>query len=111
MLMGPFLEQSHNDIYKGEIYYEDSKGEMQFVDYEQLFQSLMDMIAAELKGVHTKVIIVPSSKDIHHIYPIPQPKYEFVSNSKFCLMGNPQIFDMNDIKIGVFNGDVTKDLC
>jgi hypothetical protein len=68
LLMGPFLEQTHPDLLSGELFYNDEKNEMQFVDYNDLFQSLLEMIKVELKGqTSTKVMIVPSTKDIHHI--------------------------------------------
>ena len=77
----------------------------------------MEYIKSELdliRGVKTKVVIVPSAREIHHIHPLPQPAYEqslFPAGFEHILVGNPQLFRINDINIGIINADVIKDLC
>ena len=49
------------------------------MDFEDLFKNIMEYIKSELdliRGVKTKVVIVPSAREIHHIHPLPQPAYE-----------------------------------
>jgi hypothetical protein len=68
----------------------------------------------------TRVILVPSTNEIQHIYPLPQPKMNtsmFDStkmrreNNMPVLASNPAIFELNDIKVGIINTDVIKDVC
>jgi hypothetical protein len=54
ILMGPFLDQLHSDIYSGEVYYEDpSTSNKVFVDYEELFTHLINTISKELEPYGT----------------------------------------------------------
>jgi hypothetical protein len=69
--MGPFLDYNNNDISTGEIFYDNGNGKV-FISHEELFQDLVNTIAREVRGLSTKVIFVPSHKDIHHIDPLPQ---------------------------------------
>lgn len=70
------------------------------------------MISLELAGLEIDIILVPSAKDIHHIYPLPQPKFNiFSKDPTFRLLGNPQMFDLNDLKVAVINTDIVKDMC
>ena len=72
LLIGPFLDQSNQDIFSSELFYEDTDRKAHFVDYDSLFYDLMNMISKELSEFsRTQVLIVPSVKDIHHIFPLP----------------------------------------
>lgn len=72
ILLGPFLDQLHSDIYSGEVYYEDQQtSEKVFVDYDELFTHLITTITKELEPFGTQIMLVPSSKDVHHISPLP----------------------------------------
>ena len=64
----------------------------------------------------TKVIFVPSHRDIHHFEPLPQPPFPqgFFPNSvypSFMSVSNPCLLQMNDLKVGLVNTDIIKDLC
>lgn len=63
----------------------------------------------------TKLVIVPSAREVNHIYPLPQPAYStenlFPQGFEPTLIGNPQTFRINDITVGVLNADIVKDLC
>ena len=54
------------------------------------------------------MILVPSAREIHHVYPLPQPPYPGKDN--FIRVGNPQSFKVNDISFGTINADVIKEL-
>ena len=77
----------------------------------------MGFIKSELRDLKIKVLLCPSYKDIHHIYPVPQPPYEsdaFNSSSslvEFVVMSNPQMLLLNDIRVAVFNSEIIKDMC
>ena len=77
------------------------------MDYKDLMKLLMKLVEDELKNQNTKVVIVPSAREINHIYPLPQPPY---AESNFIHIANPQTFRINDITFGVINADVIKEL-
>ena len=112
--MGPFVDTNQQDIYSGEIFYE-SQNVKQFVSHEELFQDLINMITNELSRCsNTRVIFVPSHKDMHHISTLPQIPYLsqfFINNPNATLAGNPSIIQLNDFSLGVINTDVLKDIC
>lgn len=64
--------------------------------------------------MRTKLVIIPSAREIQHISPLPQaayPQAHFPAGLDPILMGNPQVFRINDITVGAMNADVIKDLC
>jgi len=74
----------------------------------------MTYIQRSLKvaNLSTKVVLVPSAREVNHIYPLPQPAYQRMpKDCDFIMMGNPQTFRLNDLTIGVLNADIVKDLC
>ena len=58
---------------------------------------------------------MPSHKDVHHVETLPmQPfleRYFSFMTDKVTLASNPDIIQLNDMKIGFFNADAIKDLC
>ena len=87
------------------------------MDYDDLFFQIMNYIKTFMtsNNLNTKLVIVPSAREVNHIYPLPQPAY---STEKLMphgfeptLLGNPQTFRINDITVGVLNADIVKDLC
>lgn len=71
----------------------------------------MKFLKSELAGKKTKIVLVPSTREINHIYPLPQPAYVAQKNDDFIRIGNPQTFMINDITFGILNSDVIKELC
>lgn len=68
----------------------------------------------------TQVVLVPSTNEISHIYPLPQPSLATknfagsrmsTSRNMPVLASNPSIIKINDISIGFINSDVIKDMC
>lgn len=70
MLMGPFLDAKSGELQSGDISYSNS-GEQTYLDYADLSKILMDMIRQELGRQNTQVVLMPSARDINHIYPLP----------------------------------------
>lgn len=67
-----------------------------------------------------EVVFVPSTSEISHMYPLPQPpmslqdfnKTKMKQNQRIPhLTTNPCVFKLNDISVGVINTDVIKDMC
>lgn len=114
--MGPFVDGMNEDVKSGNISFTNSAGQFEFLDYNDLFMKIMEYIKSEFNQnrVQTKLVIIPSAREIHHISPLPQPAYpeaHFPAGLDPILMGNPQLFRINDITIGAMNADVIKDLC
>eukprot|EP01084_Bolivina_argentea_P140762 247407_1 len=70
ILMGPFTDSQNEKI----------KGNDIDCTFEELFESLLRSFM-QCIGSTTKVIITPSTKDIHHWSAFPQPKYRMESES------------------------------
>lgn len=107
--MGPFLDAKSSDLQEGDLcYMEKDTKELTFLDYDDMMKVLMTMIKNELGHQNTQVILIPSAREINHIYPLPQPPYPGKDN--FIHVGNPQCFRINDITFGTINADVIKEL-
>ena len=120
ILMGPFVDGMNEDVKSGNISFQNSAGQFEFLDYNDLFMKVMEYIKSEFDQIQSqsrvrpKLVIIPSAREIHHISPLPQPPYpqaQFPAGLDPILMGNPQLFRINDITIGAINADVIKDLC
>ena len=70
----------------------------------------MKFLKSELAGKKTKIVLVPSTREINHIYPLPQPAYVAQKNDDFIRIGNPQTFMINDITFGILNSDAKIDI-
>jgi len=62
------------------------------------------------------VILVPSHRDIHHFEPLPQaPFYQrFLPTCQFpqfISVPNPSLIQLNDIRVGIINAEVIKEIC
>ena len=75
----------------------------------------MLLIQKELRDVKTKVIVVPSHKDITHFQPIPQVPFSegipLAQNPPIIAVSNPCELQLNDVRISIINTDVVKDMC
>jgi DNA polymerase alpha subunit B len=110
LLLGPFVDMSNTEIATGDLHFEN-QGATCFVSHEELFRDLLNTVQKELQGVRTKVILVPSTKDVHHFEPIPQaPFYERLPPG-FTAVPNPCVLQLNEVRVHVINTDVIKDIC
>ena len=83
------------------------------MDYDQIFELLTKFVHKALNDSmsKTKVVLIPSAREINHVFPLPQPGYRAKLPEDFSSFGNPQVFKVNDITVGVINADIIKDLC
>ena len=122
LLCGPFVNQNHEDIASGDLRCRDPEtGALRFLSYDELFTQIMNYIDSQLKGSkHTKVVLVPSTSEVNHMYPMPQPPLGIKSFDKTkmragdkmpVLTSNPTMIQLNDVSVGIVNTDVIKDMC
>lgn len=121
ILSGPFVSQNHEDILAGDLRYRDmNTGELNFMDYDELLEHIMNYIYTNRVDKDIEVVLVPSTSEISHIYPLPQPPMarDFFRQSawaksldKLHLASNPSVFMLNDISVGFVNTDIVRDLC
>src|SRR5690606_18724399 len=89
--------------------------------YNQLFELILQKLNDIFANKRTIIILCPSLSDVTHYYPLPQPAYnlnnikslnslEIVKKRRLKLIGNPQIFQLNETILGVANFDVVKDI-
>jgi len=73
ILMGPFVDGMNEDVMSGNISFRQQSGQIEFLDFEDLFTKVMEYIKGEIAQlkVQTKLVIVPSAREIHHINPLP----------------------------------------
>lgn len=72
ILSGPFISQTHEDILSGDLRYRDTgSDDLQFLDYDELLEHIMNYIFINRVNKDMDVIIVPSTSEISHIYPMP----------------------------------------
>lgn len=73
VLAGPFVNQAHEDVQSGDLRYRDSiTGQMKFLDYQGLFDKIMEYLFERIPK-ETQVVIMPSNNEIIHNFPMPQP--------------------------------------
>jgi DNA polymerase alpha subunit B len=120
VLSGPFLNIDNDAMLAGDIKLSpDSEMSLTYNEfYDYILVKLNDIFSQK----RTLVILCPSLSDITNHYPLPQPPFNF-KNSKTIsdldivkkkqrlkLIGNPQIFGLNELVLGVANFDVIKDM-
>jgi hypothetical protein len=84
-MMGPFVDINNTEVANGDIYFQNPDQSRVYLTHEDLFKDLLSTIQKELNGLKTKVILVPSHRDIHHFEPLPQaPFYQsFLPTSQY----------------------------
>ena len=76
-LLGPFVDGMNEDVKSGNISFRNSTGQLEFLDFDDVFTKVMEFVKGELaqNRVKTKLVVIPSAREIHHISPLPQPPY------------------------------------
>ena len=71
--MGPFVDVQNEDINDGNISYRGSDNQLEFMEYNELFLKIQEYINGEIaqNKIKTQIVIVPSSREIQHLYPLP----------------------------------------
>ena len=112
ILCGPFIDSEHSAIC-------DNKNENYVTQsYDTIFYTLIDTVLQRIADIHTRLIIIPSVRDISHSVPCyPQPAYtayqqwqSSVQSGKLLLCCNPSTIVINDITIGVSSSDCLQQL-
>lgn len=110
VLTGPFVDISNYAVRDGKV--EHANGQ-NFTDDDQLFTQVFAPLLKQF-DTNIQVILIPSVKDSvmrHVAYPqdlFDRKKYGLPKNVK--VMPNPANFSVNEVKMGVSNLDVFKDL-
>jgi hypothetical protein len=112
VLLGPFVDERNKVVERGYM-----SLDKHVLTYEQLFELLLTTIAEAVQVTHnlltpqdiqTKVLIIPSVRDVHHPYPFPQPCFNLQGSIQTG--ANPQRLMVNDISITLLNADVFSDI-
>jgi len=105
LLMGPFTD-SDNEMIR------ENKLKCTFSElFEHLLTSFIQFVGSQNWN---KLILIPSTKDIHHFSPFPQQKYVFdalSSDQNVYFMNNPSQFFVNNVSFGVCSADFLWDCC
>ena len=82
----------------------------------------MNEVLQQVNDIHTRVLVVPSLRDIHHIPVYPQPSFNihntqytslftsYIESHKLQLLSNPSTVSINDITIGISHSDCIQQL-
>jgi DNA polymerase alpha subunit B len=100
--MGPFIDADHPDVTGCSI---DRP-------FEEAFEEIIEKIASHLENLSTRIVLVPSLRDVVHDYVFPQPPLEL--NAKLrqftnveCVP-NPAMIRINGVSFGLISNDVLK---
>ncbi|GAB2297771.1 hypothetical protein Dimus_031857 [Dionaea muscipula] len=106
MLLGPFVDSEHPEIKK--LTFDRSFDE---VFHQEILRRLQDHV--EYIGSAARVILVPSIRDANHDFVFPQPPFD-LSNAdlrhQITSLGNPGVFDANEVKISCCTVDILRQL-
>jgi DNA polymerase alpha subunit B len=102
LLIGPFLDEKHPKIAKGDV--KESFG--------NAFLNLLRDVVEHTRSIRTRVLIMPSLKDVHHEPVLPQPAFDVelseynVAPGKLTFLPNPAVFSVNDVTFGAVAEDI-----
>jgi hypothetical protein len=95
------------------IFKNESAGAGQVLTYDEIFKALVDELNEKLSQVDapTKVILVPSLKDLHHVTCMPQCPFAYNPNpDRFLCVANPSMIDINGVLFAVSSHDSLMDI-
>ena len=102
ILMGPFTDCDNELIKNNDIN----------ITFDEIFKHLLFSFINYIDGHYQKIIIIPSTKDIHHFSAFPQEKYMTDNNNKnIIFVSNPSEFNINNISFGICSADFIFDCC
>jgi DNA polymerase alpha subunit B len=116
ILSGPFLNIDNAIIQSGQI--KINRDDSTSMTYSQFFDYILIKLNEIFASRRTLIILCPSLSDATNYYPLPQPAFNFKDNKtinnleivnkkkRLKLIGNPQIFQLNEVILGVANFDV-----
>ncbi|XP_031561015.1 DNA polymerase alpha subunit B-like [Actinia tenebrosa] len=105
ILLGPFVDAKHEKIESGDL---DET-------FEEMFTRQVVTIVGAIQRQQTKVVIVPSQRDVHHDFVYPQPPFVdkdniFKDNKNAYFVSDPCSLLVNNIVIGITSTDVLLNL-
>ncbi|XP_043581631.1 DNA polymerase alpha subunit B [Bombus pyrosoma] len=106
ILVGPFVEYTHPEIKKCSLK----------ETFQDFFDTLLTKILQYLQGKSTRIILVPSNRDVHHHPVFPTPEFILNTNklgsntTNICSMPDPCIINVDGLHIGVTSVDVLRHL-
>ncbi|KAL9953110.1 hypothetical protein ACROYT_G040470 [Oculina patagonica] len=103
ILLGPFVDAKHDQIINGDL--EEP--------FEDIFDRQVKQIVKATEKLTTKVVFVPSHRDVHHDFVYPQPPFstkintaEFNSKERIHFVSDPCTLLVNNVTIGLSSMDV-----
>ncbi|XP_023238192.1 DNA polymerase alpha subunit B-like [Centruroides sculpturatus] len=97
ILVGPFVDSKHEIIERGNF----------SITFEEIFNQQIEIMLESIKGINTKIVLIPSLRDIHHyaVYPTPPFNIKYKSEQLIC-MPDPCVMNIDGIVIGITSTDV-----
>lgn len=96
IMLGPFVDSKQPKIEKGDV--DES--------FEELYEHCRDKVAASVKNLKTKVVFLPSQRDVFHEFVYPQPPFENDPNKRIMMMADPCTIMINDVCFGLTSTDI-----
>jgi len=103
ILMGPFTDIDNEQIRNNEIN----------ITFDELFKHLLSSFIKYIDGHYDKIIIIPSTRDVHHFSAFPQERYMInnVNNDNIIFVSNPSEFNINNVSFGICSADFIFNCC
>nr|XP_060614196.1 DNA polymerase alpha subunit B [Anolis sagrei ordinatus] len=101
ILLGPFLDAKHKQV-------EDCQFTSSF---EDIFKMCLKSIIEETRSAGSRLVIVPSLRDVHHVYVYPQPPFSGFDLSKedekrVLFASDPCTLEINGVVLGLTSVDL-----
>ncbi|KAK3913841.1 DNA polymerase alpha subunit B [Frankliniella fusca] len=97
ILVGPFIDALHPQVNDG----------LLAQPFNEIFENIVDTLMRPLASCHTEVVLVPSSRDVHHQPVYPTPPYVIrKAHPRLHLVPDPSFLDVNGILFGITATDV-----
>jgi len=102
VLMGPFTDSENPLIKKGEI----------DVSWNELFEHLLSAFLEFVDVDGVQIVVLPSTKDVHHFSAFPQHRYRWRSRERANVhfVPNPAELRLNNVRMGLCSVDLLFDL-
>uniref|UniRef100_A0A6P7EZK2 DNA polymerase alpha subunit B n=1 Tax=Diabrotica virgifera virgifera TaxID=50390 RepID=A0A6P7EZK2_DIAVI len=97
ILTGPFLEKTHDSVLNGSL----------TQTFDSFFAEVIDVLMSSIQHKDTQVVVVSSSKDVHHHPIYPTPPYKITEKySKLLFVPDPAVIDVDGLVIAATTVDV-----
>ncbi|XP_044746496.1 DNA polymerase alpha subunit B [Coccinella septempunctata] len=97
ILMGPFIDENHPIISKGDI----------AESFDVFFETLIESISVALQDTNIQIVVICSSKDVHHYKVYPTPPYKLREKYKNVkVFPDPCILRIDDLIVGATTTDI-----